>query len=69
MKIPSAQAFKLYDFNFDDFSLDDEGSLKVRPSLYLIRCGVQDLSLQLLSIQDSSLYVLSFSIQNIVDMT
>ena len=30
MKIPSAQAFKLYDFKFDDFSLDDEGSLKVR---------------------------------------
>lgn len=28
-KIPSAQAFKLYDFKFDDFSLDDDGSLKV----------------------------------------
>lgn len=29
VKIPSAQAFRLYDFKFDDFSLDDDGSLKV----------------------------------------
>lgn len=35
MKIPSAQAFKLYDFKFDDFSLDDEGSLKACLRMFL----------------------------------
>lgn len=35
MKIPSAQAFQLYDFKFDDFSLDDEGSLKACLRMFL----------------------------------
>ncbi|XP_045612684.1 dual 3',5'-cyclic-AMP and -GMP phosphodiesterase 11 isoform X1 [Procambarus clarkii] len=35
LKIPSAQAFKLYDFKFDDFSLDDDGSLKACLRMFL----------------------------------
>ncbi|KAK7066492.1 cGMP-specific 3',5'-cyclic phosphodiesterase [Halocaridina rubra] len=34
-KIPSAQALKLYDFKFDDFSLDDNGSLKACLRMFL----------------------------------
>ncbi|KAK3883144.1 hypothetical protein Pcinc_012516, partial [Petrolisthes cinctipes] len=34
-KIPSAQAFRLYDFKFDDFSLDDDGSLKACLRMFL----------------------------------
>lgn len=36
VKIPSAQAFRLYDFKFDDFSLDDDGSLKVSVEYILL---------------------------------
>lgn len=35
VKIPSAQAFRLYDFKFDDFSLDDDGSLKACLRMFL----------------------------------
>ncbi|XP_042878602.1 dual 3',5'-cyclic-AMP and -GMP phosphodiesterase 11-like [Penaeus japonicus] len=35
LKIPSAQAFRLYDFKFDDFSLDDDGSLKACLRMFL----------------------------------
>ncbi|XP_042242030.1 dual 3',5'-cyclic-AMP and -GMP phosphodiesterase 11-like [Homarus americanus] len=35
LKVPSAQAFKLYDFKFDDFSLDDDGSLKACLRMFL----------------------------------
>ncbi|XP_064091745.1 dual 3',5'-cyclic-AMP and -GMP phosphodiesterase 11-like isoform X1 [Macrobrachium nipponense] len=34
-KVPSAQALKLYDFKFDDFSLDDDGSLKACLRMFL----------------------------------
>lgn len=35
MKVPSSQALHLYDFKFDDFSLDDDGSLKACLRMFL----------------------------------
>ena len=35
VKVPSAQALRLYDFKFDDFSLDDDGSLKACLRMFL----------------------------------